>query len=182
MRSKHYASIRTGKLTRVTIDSESESLSQTRFLKRILIKTKYRMHVPELIKKFDKTFFPEYITMGFSDLERVESAKEKVTIIRRKSLDRIFVDDNFRLLEREMSDFGSVVASRTPNDSKTDVQLGAAKETEVGKVAFESRLKPSYLLSKDSLRSGLQPKNGREEPKPKLGGFKNGKAAIASTK
>lgn len=176
-------STKNGELIRVTIDTESEGLLQTRFLKRVLMKTKYRMFVPELIKKFDRAFFPEYIALGFSDLERVENAKEKVTIMRRKSLDKIFVDDNFRLLEREMSDFGSVAVSKTPNGSKTEQQmLGVARGTDIAKAGFESRLKPSYLLSKDSFKSGPQQMSRREEQKPKLGGFKNGKQAITTAK
>lgn len=143
------------------------------------MRTKYRLVAPEVVKKFEKAYFGEYTSLGFSNLERVEPAREKVTILRRKSLDKIFVEDNFKLLERDVSEFASSVASRQPHSAPAEDKVVGTAEAERRAAAVDSKVRPDYLLSRESVSAALP----SEDPvRKKFAGFKNGRPASEALK
>lgn len=144
------------------------------------MKAKYRLVAPEIVRKFERACFADYTSLGFSSLERVDPQKQKVTILRRKSLDKIFVEDNFKLLERDVSDFGSSMGSRNEGiGNKSEAKPAKTADSEGKTAAVDSKVRVDYLLSRDTISSAIQLD---EANRKKFGGFKNGKLANGAYK
>lgn len=135
------------KLIRIVIGNESDALTQTRFLKRQLLRTKFNLTLPASIPKFIPSYFTEYITLGFNSLDKnMDVDKEKKTIFRRKSMDQIFVDDNFRLLNGKGDDGDPLAGPTKDKKDRPDSRAAQAAVTLTPK-GSTTRVKPDYLLS-----------------------------------
>lgn len=75
------------------------------------------MSVPEIVKSFEKKYFEDYLYLDFSNLEKVEEPKEKKKILRRKSIEQIFLEDNFKFLERDISEIKFSMFSKAQNEA-----------------------------------------------------------------
>lgn len=134
------------------------ALIQTKFLKQVMYKSKYHMIIPEVVKKFDKKYFLNYMYFDFADVDKKnEEPKIVKTILRRKSIEKIFIQDNFKFLERETSDLNSLNNSvgadvgKRRNSNKDNRMLGSKKDiTPIvpnAKRTSISKVRVDYLLS-----------------------------------
>ena len=154
-----YVSTRKGNLKRIQIISPPDGLKQTKFLKQILHKSKYKFKKPDIVKQADWKYFPYFAHYGFFDSD-LKIEKEIKTIIRRKSVNHLFNDHNFKVFDNDVSEYASSLHSNTniSNISKTEVRktmqggpdANRDYNTSGDKSAQEQRIKTDILLSLSS--------------------------------
>ena len=100
---------------RIKNGTEKEALLKSKFIKQLLYKTKYKWTSIKDFRVFEKQYFGYYLYYGFVNVEKPSETTK--TIYSRKSIARIFNENNFRFSEKEVSEFP------VPQQTNTGLQI-----------------------------------------------------------
>jgi len=109
--------------------SESVAYNQTYVFNRILNKTNYFLTKPSDINKIDLNFYNNYKVFAFTleSSDKLYDSSVK-TIKRRKTIENIFIDENFKAIEKEIESQASIFNTARPDSPMKNFNMNSIFE------------------------------------------------------